>query len=115
MPRLKLKDTISDRWKSICTHEYEILDEIRESSISDDEEPGDWAGYSLMRVVSVVGAARGIAQMVTSASGHQLERLHRPLALVGAQVERSPAVSKFSHSRMNSGTRGGSEYKTYRN
>lgn len=76
----EMKDTTRDRSESleiiVYTHEYEILDEIRESSISDDEEPGDWTGYSLLLVrLSVLGAARGAAQLVTSASGHQLERL----------------------------------------
>lgn len=71
--------------ESVCTHEYEILDEIRESSISDDEEPGDWAGYGLLLVrLPVFGAARRVAQLITSASGHQLER-DAP-ALVGGQA-----------------------------
>lgn len=81
----------------ICTHEYEILDEIRESSIGDDEEPGDWAGYGLLRLVrfSVLGTARG-AQLIASASGHQLKRLQkRPSALVGEQAEGGPAVRNF--------------------
>lgn len=80
-----MKDTIRDRGESleviVCTHEYEILDEIRESSISDDEEPGDWTGYSLLLVrLSVLGAARG-ATLATSASGHQLERLQRSVGV----------------------------------
>jgi len=74
----------------VCTYEYEILDKIRESSISDDEEPGDWAGYSLMRLVSVVGGAGGIAQMITSASGHQLERLYRSTGVSGRANREEP-------------------------
>lgn len=69
--------------------EYEILDEIRESSISDDEEPGDWAGYGLVvRAVVVrlsVEAARG-AQRVASASGHQSDNVEEEVARSGASA-----------------------------
>jgi len=114
MSRLKLKDTINDRWKSICTYEYEILDKIRESSISDDEEPGDWAGYSLLRFVSV-GAAWGIAQLITSASGHQLKRLHRSIDVNRRANREEPRRFEIFAFPDELRERGGSEYKTYRN
>ena len=68
--------------ESFYTHEYEILNEIRESSISDDEEPGDWAGYGFVFIRLSLGVRRGrTIQLVTSASGHQLETLQRSISI----------------------------------
>lgn len=83
--------------------EYEILDEIRESSIGDDEEPGDWTGYGFLRFVrlSVLGGARGAAQLITSASGHQPDNVEEEVARSGApagtaaEAEEESLVSVF--------------------
>lgn len=69
---------VSIGWSATTTHEYEILDKIRDSSVGDDEEPGNGTGHGLLHDVRLP-VARLILRS-TSASGHQLEK---SLALVG--------------------------------
>lgn len=75
------------------THEYEILDEIRQSSISDDEEPSDGTRYSFLLVRFSGGSANGGARRggtSPATASHQLEKIV-PSVLVGGQTEGSSA------------------------
>lgn len=75
------------------THQYEILDEVRDAAVGDDEEPGDGPGHGLLRNVRLAGGgARGVA--LTAAADHQLERSRIYVSEAGT-IERSIAFFVF--------------------
>lgn len=83
------------------TYEDEVLDEVRYSSVRDDEEPGDRSRNRFRWFLHFTGAVRG-----TSAARHQLQTIESHVNAASRQ--------RFSFSRVDTKRESGLENKSFR-